>query len=112
MKKRFDINPGEFKHKVKILSAIEIKNDDDMIEKVFSPIYEGKAKIKNYKGKEFVDGNSVHSVVETKFFLRRLKFAPKNTDFIEFNSVKYNITDVNNIDEANILFEIMTKKVD
>lgn len=109
------INPGEFKHLIKIERLIKDENTDDdgFINRRWYELLTCRAKIVNTSGKEFQLNGGTSSSITSKFTIRaNRKFSIQATDRILYNNNYYNILYPNDIMENNIYLEIVAEKVE
>ena len=109
----FSINAGEFRHKITILRPMIIKDDDNIPISTGVELFTTKAKITNVRGLEsqLAQGNIYKQEKRVHFRVVRSKPIFQN-DIILFDGCKYNITYVNNIEEANKYYEIKMELVE
>ena len=87
------INPGEFKHPIKIIELIAGGVDDDNIPIKGSEttILETKAKIVNLSGKEFILADGISSSNSKRFYIRWKNINLTSKNKIVYNNKTYNI---------------------
>lgn len=109
----FTIDAGQFKHKITVLRAMIIKDDDNIPVQKEVELFTTKAKITNVRGDETKLAQGIYYKQEKRVHLRVNRKHPINQkDIILFNGQKYNITYLNNIEEANRYYEIKMELVE
>ena len=108
----FRINPGEFKHPIKIFSVTQSKNKDFETVKTENILLETRAKILNISGKETILANNVSSCSVKRFYIRYKNIKLTTDCILEYKENKYNITYFSNIEEKNKYFEIVGELVE
>ncbi len=105
------INAGDYNKKISIFKE-EVKEDNaGFPTKSKSIVLEPWAKVKTTKGFTLIASNTDFEKAYTNFTIRFPKVEITRDMFIEYNSKKYSIEYLNNIDEANIELEIQAKLV-
>lgn len=108
------INAGKYNKKIEILSINPIKDDagfesDEKKEVVILTAY---ASVKTTRGYTLIQNDSSFEKAYTNFTIRYPKINITRNMYINYNSKKYTIEYLNNVDEANIELEIQAKVVE
>ena len=106
------INPGEFKHLIRIERFIEDIDADGFVNKSWHELLTCKAKVVNTSGKEFHLNSGTSTSITSKFTIRaNRKFSIQADDRIFYNNYYYNILYTNDIMENNIYLEIVAEMI-
>ena len=109
----FSMNAGEFRYKITVLRPMIVKDDDNIPVQKEVELFTTKAKITNVRGSEAQIGQGNIYKQEKRVHFRVARNNPvAQKDIILFNGQKYNITYVNNIEEANRYYEIKLELVE
>lgn len=104
---RFYVDAGEFKHRIQIQEFKEDVNNDDIPTKTWTTIVNIKAKVINTSGREYMQGQGTGREHYKKMYIRYPKIDITNKHRIVYNNELYDITYVNNVDDANKYLEIV-----
>lgn len=108
---KFKINPGEFRHPIKIEYFTYEKDIDYINKKVWKVKLSTKAKILNVRGDEFLQAQGTGLKIEKTFYIRANKsIILSEEDRIIYNNTPYEIVYINNIIERNLYLEIKCKR--
>jgi len=107
------LNPGKYKHLIKIVEEETVKDKDGFKIKVSQKeILNCYAEVKTTRGFTLIVNDSDFEKAYTNFTIRFPKLTVITRDmFVVFNNKKYSIEYLNNINEANIELEIQSKLV-
>ena len=116
------INAGNYKHKIRIIQSIEIKDEDGFKKKEDYIVAEPYAKIKTTKGYTLIANNSDFEKAYTNFTIRYSKqvedaYYDENDEdsnremFISFKNKIYKVEYMNNVNENNIELELQGKRI-
>lgn len=108
----FSIKPSEFKHTIEIGRFIDGKNEDNIPIQKWERLYNTRAKILNVRGEEFYNLGTSSKEVKSFYIRYNHNYELTTKDRIKYNSKFYNITYVNNVDEANRYIEIRAEVVE
>lgn len=108
----YTINPGEFKHPIKIQRKENITDDDNIPVEKWSDLLITKAKIKNISGYEKIIAQADTNIDKKRFYIRYKKGVElTDKDRILYNDTPLNIIYVNDIEDLHKYFEIVTEFV-
>lgn len=108
----YTINPGEFKHPIKIQRKVNGPDDDNIPTENWNDILSPRAKIKNISGYEKIIAQADVSIDKKRFYIRYKKGLDlTDKDRILYNDKPYNITYVSDIEDLHKYFEIVTELV-
>lgn len=106
---KFYVDPGEFKYPIEIQEFIETPNNDDIPTKTWATFIKIRAKVINTSGKEYIQGQGIGSAIYKKFYIRFPRQEVTTDSRILYNNQVFNITYVNNVDDANKYLEIVAE---
>ena len=106
---KFYIDAGEFKFPIEIQEFVEMPNNDDIPTKNWATFINIRAKVINTSGKEYIQGQGTGSAIYKKFYIRFPRQEVTTDSRILYNNQVFNITYVNNVDDANKYLEIIAE---
>lgn len=110
---KFTIRSGEFKHPISIERYTTIKDKDKLTIKMWSNLFDTRAKILNVRGDEFYTALSNSARVDVTFYIRfNRNIEVKSSDRIKYKGKFYDIIYLNNIEEADKYLEIKSRCVE
>ncbi len=110
---RYKVKSAEFKHPIKIQRLKEARDEDNRPIPLWSDLLDTRAKIIVGNGREFIEIDGVMHTVSKIFQIRGLKSIEfTGNDRILFNNKAYNILNVKNVEEMNVLIEFRTECVE
>lgn len=105
-------NAGKFNKKIEILGTNTIKDKDGFKSDEEYVVLSTYAQIKTTRGYTLIQNDSDFEKAYTNFTIRYPKYVSITRDmFIKYNSKKYTIEYLNDIDEKHIELEIQSKVV-
>lgn len=105
-------NAGKFNKKIEILGTNPIKDKDGFKSDEEYVVLSTYAQIKTTRGYTLIQNDSDFEKAYTNFTIRYPKYVSITRDmFIKYNSKKYTIEYLNDIDEKHIELEIQAKMV-
>lgn len=108
----FRINPGEFKHPIKIFLTNQTQNEDFMIVEQEEILLETRARILNISGKETLSSNKITASNIKRFYIRYKDIELTTDCKLKYNNKTYNITYVSDIEEKHKYFEIIAELIE
>ena len=105
------INAGKYNKKIDIKSIVEKEDSEGFKTKVETTILTTYANVKTTRGYTLIENNSDFEKAYTNFTIRYPKVTITRDMLIEYNSKKYSIEYINNIDEDNVELELQAKVV-
>ncbi len=105
------INAGKYNKKIEIIEIKQKKDDAGFKIDEESIVLKTYASVKTTRGYTLIQNDSSFEKAFTSFTIRYPKTIIKRSMFIKYNSKKYSIEYLNNINEENIELEIQTKLV-
>lgn len=106
------MNAGRFDHRIKIVKAVKTYDKDGLPIVSRETVLEPYASVKTTRGYTLITNNSDFEAATTNFTIRYPgKVAIDRDMLIEYAGKTYTIEYLNNVDEANTLFEIQAKVV-
>lgn len=110
---RYKVKSAEFRHPIKIQRLKEERDEDNRPIPVWDNLLATKAKIITGNGREFIEIDGVMHIISKIFQIRGLKNIKfTGNDRILFDNKSYNILNVKNVEEMNILIEFRTECVE
>lgn len=105
------INPGKYKHRIKIIKLSEVEDSAGFIQKEEKTVLTTYAEVKTTKGYTLIKNDTDFEHANTNFTIRYPKIEITRDMLVEFNSKRYTIEYLNNINEGNIELEIQARVV-
>lgn len=110
---RYNIKSSEFRHPIKIQRLKGERDQENRPVPTWSDLLDTKAKIIVGNGRKFIEINGVMHEVNKTFQIRGVKQIEfTENDRILFNEKSYNILNIRNVDEMNILIEFNAEHIE
>lgn len=109
----FTMNSSEFRHPIKIYRPTITKDEDNIPTKQLELLFATRAKVLNLRGSELQKGKGTAYKQEKRLYFRTIRSTPiHQSDVVEYNGSKYNITFVNDVEELGRYTEILMELVE
>ena len=105
------LNAGKYNKLISIYQVVEGEDDSGFKTETKTLLLKTWANVKTTKGFTLIANNSDFEKAYTNFTIRYPKTKITRDMVIEFNSKKYTIEYLNNVDEENVELEIQAKEV-
>ena len=105
------LNAGKYNKKISIFQEVTEEDKSGFKNKYEKLLLTTWANVKTTKGFTLIANNSDFEKAYTNFTIRYPKTKITRDMIIEFNSKKYTIEYLNNVDEENVELEIQAKEV-
>lgn len=106
------INAGKYNKKIEIIGITQVKDKAGFKQPKETIILSTYASIKTTRGYTLIQNDSDFEKAYTNFTIRYPKVEITYDMIIKYNSKKYTIQYLNNINEENVELEIQTKLID
>lgn len=103
-----NINPGDLRHKIDIITKVETKDSDGFATYTDSVIWSGYARVTNTSGTELIRSGASFADAKKRFLIRYTKTAITTNMVIKHDGKQYNILYINDYEDKHEYLEIYT----